>query len=175
MASGDSHVALLDVRSAPEFNEVHIERSINIPIDMLGSKTEELGRAGQTYVVLCHSGTRSAMAADILLQAGIHRVKTMDGGIARWQKEKLPVIKGKSSVSLERQVRIIAGSLIALGIVLARFMDGAFIWISILISCGLIFAGITETCLMGMLLMRLPYNRKAYTAKTGGGTCSISQ
>ncbi|MCX6340519.1 MAG: MBL fold metallo-hydrolase [Candidatus Aureabacteria bacterium] len=175
LASRDPRVILLDVRSPLEFNEVHIDHSLNIPIDTLASKVEDLSRAGHTYVVFCHSGNRSPMAADMLLQSGIHSVKVMDGGIARWQKEKLPVIKGEPAISLERQVRIIAGSVVLLGIVLARFVHGAFIWISILISCGLIFAGITNNCLMGMLLMRLPYNKKAYTTKTGGGTCSISQ
>jgi len=175
LASRDPRVTFLDVRSALEFSEVHIAHSLNIPIDTLASKIEELSRAGQTYVVFCHSGNRSPMAADMLLQSGIHSVKVMDGGIARWQKEKLPVTRGEPAISLERQVRIIAGSAVLLGMVLARFVHGAFIWISILISCGLIFAGITNSCLMGMLLMRLPYNRKAYTTKTGGGTCSISQ
>ena len=92
----------------------------------------------------------------------------------RWQKEGLPVIKGEGGVSLERQVRIIAGSLVLLGILLSWFAHWAFIFISVFISSGLIYAGLSDNCLMGMLLMQLPYNKKLYKTKLGGGTCSIS-
>lgn len=165
---------ILDVRSAMEFNQIHIEPSINIPIDMLSSKFDELSQSKQSYLVLCHTGNRAAMAADMLIQSGIHSVKVIQGGIINWQKEKLPVIKGQGGISLERQVRIIAGSLVLLGVILSFLLHGAFIFISVFVSCGLIFAGITDNCLMGILLMKLPYNKKLYKTKSGGGTCSIS-
>jgi len=76
-------------------------------------------------------------------------------------------------ISLERQVRIIAGSLILSGILLAIFVNPWFLGIPIFVSGGLIFAGITDNCMMGVLLMRLPYNKKLYKVKSGGGTCSI--
>lgn len=173
--SKDPSVKLLDVRSPLEFNGTHIENSINIPIDMLSTRITELSRSNQTYIVFCRTGNRSPMAADMLLQAGIQSVKIMEGGITRWQSEKYPVIKGETVISLERQVRTIAGSLVLSGIIMAWLVHGAFIWISIWVSCGLIFAGMTDNCLMGMLLMKLPYNKKSYKTKTGGGTCSISQ
>lgn len=173
LASRDAAVKLLDVRSALEFSEAHIKDSINIPIDMLMGKLETLSRTGQSYIVLCRTGNRSPMAADMLLQSGIRAVKVLDGGITQWQKLRLPVIKGVGGVSLERQVRIIAGSLVLAGIILAKIVHPWFLGISIFISCGLIYAGSTDTCLMGMLLMKLPYNKKLYTAKLGGGTCSM--
>ena len=37
-----------------------------------------------------------------------------------------------------------------------------------------LYAGITDNCMMGMLLMKLPYNKKRYNTKVGGGTCAIS-
>ena len=115
------------------------------------------------------------MAADMLLQSGIRSVKVMEGGMTRWEKEKLSAIKGESTMSLERQVRVIAGSLILLGIILAWLTHPAYIFISVWVACGLIFAGLTNNCLMGILLMKLSYNRKIYKSKVGGGTCSISQ
>ncbi|MGA2916477.1 MAG: MBL fold metallo-hydrolase [Sedimentisphaerales bacterium] len=164
---------LLDVRSALEFSQVHIEKSINIPIDTLSGRIGELSRSGQNYIVFCMAGIRSPMAADMLIQAGINSVKVMEGGIARWQKEKLPVVKGRGGISLERQVRIIAGSLVLTGIIQAALLHWAFIFISVFVSCGLIFAGLTDNCLMGMLLMKLTYNKKLY-GTASGGTCSIS-
>jgi glyoxylase-like metal-dependent hydrolase (beta-lactamase superfamily II)/rhodanese-related sulfurtransferase len=170
----DPKTTILDVRSALEFSQVHIEPSLNIPIDMISAKINELSRSGQTYFVLCHSGNRAAMAADMLIQSGIHPVKVIEGGLLRWQKEKLAVVKGRGGMSLERQVRLIAGSLVLLGIVLSWLLHWAFLSVSVFVSCGLIYAGLTDSCLMGTLLMKLPYNKKLYKTKTGGGTCSIS-
>ncbi|MFA6186059.1 MAG: MBL fold metallo-hydrolase [Phycisphaerae bacterium] len=169
----DPQTKILDVRSALEFSQTHIENSINIPIDMISAKIGELSQSKQNYLVLCHSGTRAAMAADMLMQSGIHTVKVIEGGIARWQKDKLAVIKGQGGISLERQVRIIAGSLVLLGIILSWLLHWAFLFIPIFVSSGLIFAGITDNCMMGMLLMKLPYNKNLYKTKLGGA-CSIS-
>jgi glyoxylase-like metal-dependent hydrolase (beta-lactamase superfamily II)/rhodanese-related sulfurtransferase len=173
LSSKDPQVKFLDVRSVLEFSREHIKDSLNLPIDMLAAKVNELSQTRQIYIVLCRTGNRSPMAADMLMQSGIHTVKVMDGGLTGWQKEKLPVIKGEGGVSLERQVRIIAGSIVLFGIILSRFIHPGFIGISILVCCGLIYAGFTDNCLMGMLLMKLPYNKKLYKTKMGGGTCSI--
>jgi len=175
LISKDAKFRFLDVRSLLEFNEVHIKDSINVPIDILASKIDELNQSNQSYIVFCRTGNRSPMAADMLLQFGIQGAKVMQGGMIRWQKEGLSVIKGESVMSLERQVRVIAGSLMVLGIIMAWLVNKAFILISIWVACGLIYAGITNSCLMGMLLMKLPYNKKMYKPKSGGGTCSISQ
>ncbi len=170
----DLQAKILDVRSAFEFSQVHVEPSVNIPIDMISAKINELGQSKQSYLVLCHTGNRAAMAADMLMQSGIHAVKVIRGGIAHWQNEKLPVIKGEGGISLERQVRIIAGSLILLGIILSWQFHWAFIFISVFVSSGLVFAGLTDSCLMGMLLMKLPYNKKLYKTSLGGGSCAMS-
>jgi len=169
----DPQVKLLDVRSALEFSQVHIKDAVNVPIDMLLAKVNDLSASGQAYIVLCHTGNRSPMAADMLMQSGIHGVKVMQGGMTRWQKEGLPVIKGEGGISLERQVRLIAGSLVLAGIFLALFAHWAFILIPVFVSCGLIYSGLTDNCLMGILLMKLPYNKKLYKTKLGGGTCAM--
>jgi glyoxylase-like metal-dependent hydrolase (beta-lactamase superfamily II) len=174
-ASADPKVRFLDVRSPLEYSEVHIKDSINVPIDMLASKIKELSQQDQSYIVLCRTGSRSPVAADMLLQSGIGSVKVMEGGITAWQKARLDVIKGESVMSLERQVRLIAGILMLAGIILAWLTHPAFILISAWVAFGLIFAGLTNNCLMSMLLMKLPYNKRQYKTKLGGGTCSISQ
>lgn len=170
----DSTTKLLDVRSIFEFTQTHIKDSLNVPLDTLSAKIGELSQSKQKFIVLCRTGNRSPMAADMLVQSGLQGIKVMDGGITRWQKERLPVEKGEGGISLERQVRFIAGSLVLLGIILAWLIHWAFIGIPIFVSCSLIFSGLTDNCLMGMLLMKLPYNKKLYKAKLGGGTCSIS-
>lgn len=174
LAAREQKVRLLDVRTALEFSQVHIKDSINVPIDMLLAKVNDLSRSGQNYIVLCRTGNRSPMAADMLMQSGISGVKVMQGGMTRWEKEKLPVIKGEGGMSLERQVRLIAGSLVLSGVISAWFIHSAFIFIPVFVSCGLIFSGLTDTCFMGMLLMKLPYNKRLYKTRLGGGTCAMS-
>jgi glyoxylase-like metal-dependent hydrolase (beta-lactamase superfamily II) len=169
----DQGVTLLDVRSALEFSEVHIKDSLNVPLDMLAAKINDLSKPGQTYIILCRTGNRSPMAADMLKQSGLNNIKVMAGGMTSWQKEKLPVIRGEGGVSLERQVRVIAGSLVLLGTLLSLTVHPAFVAIPLFVSCGLIFAGLTDNCLMGMILMRLPYNKDLYKPKLGGGTCAM--
>ncbi|HBG28329.1 MAG: hypothetical protein A2Y10_02105 [Planctomycetes bacterium GWF2_41_51] len=170
----DPKAKILDVRSAMEVNQSRIENSVNIPIDMISGKIGDLSESKQNYLVLCHSGNRATMAAEMMMHAGIANVKVLQGGITQWQKEKLPVIKGQGGISLERQVRIIVGSLVLTGIILALLVNWGFIFISAFVGCGLVFAGITDSCMMGMMLMKLPYNKKLYKTGTGGGTCSIS-
>jgi glyoxylase-like metal-dependent hydrolase (beta-lactamase superfamily II)/rhodanese-related sulfurtransferase len=170
----DAAAAFLDVRSVLEFSQAHIKDSINAPIDILALKAPELSKANRHYIVLCRTGNRSPMAADMLIQSGIHGVKVMDGGITRWQKEKLPVEKGAGGISIERQVRLIAGSLVLFGIIMAWLVHVGFIAIPLFVACGLIYAALTDNCLSAMLLMKLPYNRKLYKTKLGGGSCAIN-
>ena len=165
---------LLDVRSQSEFAEQHIDGSVNVPIDNLPARTQELARSGSGYIVLCRTGNRSPMAADMLIQSGVANVKVMRGGITKWRKDGLKIIKGEGSLSVERQIRIIAGFLVLTGIILSVLFHPAFIALSIFVAAGLLYAGITDNCMMGMLLMKLPYNKKALREKLSGGTCSIS-
>jgi glyoxylase-like metal-dependent hydrolase (beta-lactamase superfamily II)/rhodanese-related sulfurtransferase len=172
--SKNNRVKLLDVRTPLEFSQVHIKDAINIPIDMLSARINELSGSGDSYITVCHTGNRAAMAADMLIQSGTHQVKVMQGGMVAWEKEKLAVIKGSGGISLERQVRCVAGSLVLLGVILAYFVHPAFLLIPAFVGAGLLFAGLTDSCAMGMLLMKLPYNKNLYKTKLGGGTCAIS-
>jgi hypothetical protein len=71
----------------------------------------------------------------------------------------LPVVRGKKAISLERQVRIAAGSLVLLGVIGSLLIHPYVIGLSAFVGAGLLFAGITDTCGMGMLLARMPWNR----------------
>jgi hypothetical protein len=85
-------------------------------------------------------------------------VINIEGGTLSCEQTELPLVRGKKTISLERQVRIAAGSLVLLGLVLS-LTHPWFIGLSGFVGAGLIFAGITDTCGMGMLLARMPWNR----------------
>jgi rhodanese-related sulfurtransferase len=84
---------------------------------------------------------------------------SVDGGTQAWEAAGLPIVRGQKTISLERQVRIAAGSLVVLGAVLGYFVHPYFIGLSAFVGAGLVFAGVTDTCGMGMLLARMPWNK----------------
>lgn len=171
-ASGNASVKLLDVRNPLEFGGTHIKGSVNIPLDMLKGSLEDLKRSGEDCVVVCRTGRRADIAAGMLVRSGMGSVKVLDGGIAGWQRCKLPVVKGSSGISLERQMRIAAGSMVVLGVALSWLTHWAFGIIAAFAGCGLVYAGVTDNCPMGMLLMKLPYNKKMYNIEPCHGACS---
>jgi rhodanese-related sulfurtransferase len=109
--------------------------------------------------MICRSGGRGRQAAEKFHAAGYPNVVNVEGGTLAWERAGLPVVRGKKTMSLERQVRIAAGSLVVLGTVLGAFVHPAFLGLPAIVGAGLIFAGVTDTCGMGMLLARMPWNR----------------
>jgi len=155
-------IRLLDVRTPAEFETEHIEGAYNVPLDTLAEHGAEI-RAGVSglVVLVCRSGQRARRAEEALKAAGMTNLHVLDGGIAAWLAAGLPVRRGEPRMSLERQVRIAAGAIAATGGLLALFVNPLFAAIPTFIGSGLVFAGITDTCAMGMAIARLPYNRPA--------------
>ncbi|MBO0696981.1 MAG: DUF2892 domain-containing protein, partial [Zavarzinella sp.] len=104
-----------------------------------------------------------------LLAAGCPDVMNVEGGTAAWAAAGLPVVRGRKAVSLERQVRIAAGLLVVLGAVLGWLVHPAFVGLSAFVGAGLVFAGVTDTCGMGMLLARMPWNRSCTPGARSAG------
>ncbi|MDQ6718529.1 MAG: rhodanese-like domain-containing protein [Gemmatimonadota bacterium] len=155
-------VRLLDVRTPGEYEAVHIPGSYNVPLDTLGEHAAEI-RSGiaAPIVLVCQSGQRARKAEAELKGGGLATLHVLDGGVNGWVAAGLPVRRGAKKMSLERQVRIVAGSIAATGGLLAALVNPAFGYLSAFIGSGLVFAGLTDTCAMGMLLAKLPYNRTA--------------
>lgn len=151
---------LLDVRTPAEFQSAHIPGAYNVPLDTLGEHSAEIRRVSDVPVVLvCQSGMRARKADDTLRAAGMSNLHVLDGGINGWISAGFQVVRGPKRMSLERQVRIAAGALAATGGLLALTLNPLFATIPAFVGSGLVFAGVTDTCAMGMLLARLKYNR----------------
>lgn len=158
----DPGIRLLDVRTPGEYESVHIAGAYNVPLDTLGEHGEEIRTHVETPVVLvCQSGSRARRAENALRQAGMPNLHVLDGGVAGWVAAGQPVVRGAERISLERQVRIAAGALATTGGILAVAVNPLFGLLSAFIGGGLVFAGVTDTCGMAMVLSRLPYNRPA--------------
>jgi rhodanese-related sulfurtransferase len=152
---------LLDVRTPAEFTTAHIPGSYNVPLDLLREHRDELRHHLQDGVVLvCRSGARAGQAETLLAEAGLPHLHVLDGGLTAWQRSGADVNRGPARWDLERQVRLVAGGLVLTG-VLASVVVPKMKWLSAAIGGGLSFAALTDSCAMGMLLSRLPYNRDA--------------
>lgn len=157
-------VDLIDVRTPAEFAEVHAEGARLIPLDVLDPKavmSDRDGSADQPLYVLCKSGSRAAKAVEKFHAAGFNNVLSVEGGTAAWERAGLPVVRAtKKMVSLERQVRIGAGSLVLVGVLLGWLVHPAFLALAAFVGGGLVFAGVTDWCGMSMLLAKMPWNNR---------------
>ena len=152
---------VLDVRTPAEFETAHIAGSYNVPLDLLRENRNEIvAHLDEQIVLVCRSGQRSAQAEQTLRAAGLPNVHILAGGISAWQTEGFAVTRGTRRWDLERQVRLVAGSM-ALAAVLGSIAVSKLKWIAAAIGGGLSVAALTNTCAMGMALARLPYNRTA--------------
>lgn len=150
---------LLDVRTPGEFVTKHIAGSYNVPLDTLREHRDELRTHLDEVVLICQSGNRAAQAEQALAQAGLTNVHVLDGGIAAWEAAGGPLNRSaQRRWELERQVRLVAGVLVLAGVLGGLVVPGLQ-WLAALVGGGLAVAAITNTCAMGMLLARLPYNR----------------
>lgn len=158
---GGRLVRLLDVRTPAEFREVHAEIASNVPLEQFDPKAvaEVFGSPGEPLYLICRSGSRGRQACEQLISAGCAHVVNVEGGTLAWEQAGLPVVRGKKAISLERQVRIAAGSLVLLGALLGWLVHPAFVGLAAFVGAGLVFAGVTDTCGMALLLARMPWNQ----------------
>lgn len=155
-------VELIDVRTPAEFREIHVAGARNEPLERLDVARLVAacpsGTAEPLYVI-CRSGSRGKQACEKLMAGGHPLVVNVEGGTLACEAAGLPVVRGKKAISLERQVRIAAGALVVTGAALGFFVHPYWIGLSAFVGCGLIFAGITDTCGMAMMLARMPWNQ----------------
>jgi rhodanese-related sulfurtransferase len=158
----DGHrLDLIDVRTPVEFREVHVDIARNIPLDRLDVAAVLRSRDGSDgpLYLICRSGSRGRQACERFAAAGFASAVNVEGGTLACAEAGWPVIRGRKAISLERQVRIAAGSLVLLGAALAWLIHPALLGLAAFVGAGLLFAGITDTCGMGLLLARMPWNR----------------
>lgn len=161
---GDDHPPrLLDVRTPAEFMTAHIPGAYNVPLDLLREHRDELGaHLDDDVVLVCHSGGRSEQAEKLLASttATLPQLHVLTGGVSAWESAGAPLVRGEQRWELERQVRLVAGSIVLLAVLLSTVLPWAK-WVAAALGAGLTFAALTNSCAMGMLLSRLPYNRRS--------------
>ncbi|GAA2108029.1 rhodanese-like domain-containing protein [Kitasatospora saccharophila] len=156
-------LTVIDVRSPGEFAGGHIPGAHNVPLDQLAQALPALRAAaerGDELAVVCASGARALNACEQLASAGVQAL-LVDGGTSAWTANGGPLnrVPGqKPRWAMDRQVRLVAGSLVLAGIVVDAAVPGVR-WVSAAVGGGLLFSAVSNTCAMGSLLGKLPYNR----------------
>lgn len=151
---------LVDVRSASEFAAGHIPGAMNIPMDQIETRLDDL-RPDTPLVLICQAGKRARMTAG-LLEPCQRQMSVLEGGTSAWIQAGLPVVTSvKTRWSLERQVRLGAGLLVLAGVVLAFTVNVNWLFLSAFVGAGLTFAGLTDICLMGEVLAKMPWNGRS--------------
>jgi rhodanese-related sulfurtransferase len=151
---------VVDVRDRDEFANHAEPNSYNWPLNTITADTaagfvkEHTLLPSQTIVVLCTRGMRASVAAEKLQQLLPNPIVVLDGGHNALAPADAPM-------SIERQVRIAAGSLVLLGVIGSMFVHPSLLGISAFVGAGLVFAGVTDWCGMGLLLLKMPWNRRA--------------
>ena len=167
---------LIDVRTPSEFSTGHIACAVNVPLDQIESRLDDLDPA-RPLVLICKAGTRARMAAELLAPCRPNTL-ILDGGMDAWFRAQRPVVVNvRTRWSLERQVRLIAGLLVLAWVVAAQVSNHRWIFLSGFIGLGLTFAGLTDICAMGALLTRMPWNRSSRLRairKEGATSCALN-
>jgi rhodanese-related sulfurtransferase len=175
LVQAGSAIDLIDVRTPVEYREVHVGFARNVPLDQLDATRLASGRPGQSPLyVICRSGSRGKQACEKLQAAGYTQVVNVEGGTQAWAQAGLPVVRGQKAISLERQVRIAAGLLVLVGSLLGALVSPYWIGLAAFVGAGLMFAGITDTCGMAMLLARMPWNQVSRSTTAGTANGSIN-
>jgi len=155
----ESSVRILDVRTGGEFESVHIPGSFNVPLDTLAEHVADLATVEHPVVLVCQSGGRATQAHGKLREAGKQRLHILEGGMGAWRAAGGDVIQSASGRwAMDRQVRFTAGSIVLAGVLASVFVPKAK-WLAGAVASGLVFSAATNTCAMGDVLAKLPYNQ----------------
>ncbi|MFE7352250.1 rhodanese-like domain-containing protein [Streptomyces sp. NPDC057543] len=150
---------ILDVRTPGEFRTVHIPGAYNVPLATLREhRNEMLAHLDEDVILVCRSGTRAAQAEKALAEAGLPNLRVLEGGINAWEMAGAPANRGTDRWDMERQVRLVAGSIVLATGLVGLFVPGAHL-IGTAVGAGLTYAALSNSCAMGVLLSKLPYNR----------------
>jgi rhodanese-related sulfurtransferase len=154
---------LVDVRESDE-RRARIPGSLHVPLARL---PERLGEGAPAVIFHCRSGMRcdanaARLAATIAPDVPAY---TIEGGLDAWARAGLGIeTDRRPPIEVMRQVQIVAGSLVLLGVLFGTLVAPAFLALSAFVGAGLVFAGASGWCGMALLLRRMPWNRRTAAA-----------
>ena len=163
---------LIDVREQVEHASACIECATLLPLSNLHN-LELPEFKNKKVVVHCRSGKRSQQACELFFDKHPEvDFYNLDGGIIAWQIEGQQVKKNSKKVlPLDQQVQLTIGLVLLISVLIAFVISINFIVIPALVGLGLVFAGLTGNCYLGLLLAKMPWNQveKIQTSSCASG------
>ncbi len=160
-----NQLVIIDLRTHAEVDNEYLQGTVHFPVQTLCSQElqdyldQQHQGADQPIYLLCAGGPRASLAAEKLKADIDAQLVIISGGLNALKALGVGADQGTGNmISLERQVRIAAGSLVVTGALLGLFVSPWFYGLSGFVGAGLVFAGVTDTCAMGMMLARMPWN-----------------
>ena len=151
-------VKLIDIRSPQEHSRECIDCAENILIDDIYDADIN---SDEIVVLHCQSGSRTNQAVAKVAGLKVKEIYLLDGGITAWKQHKQPTVKNtKEPLPIMRQVQIIVGFMVLLGVILSLMVSQYFVILSGFFGAGLLFAGVSGTCGLAKILEFLPYNKR---------------
>jgi len=147
---------IVDVRNLDEFASERLAKAECVPLDRLMASAGSW-RRGEPLLVMCKSGARSRQAAQQLESVGFASISMLEGGLDACKREGVDVVVDRKRIPLYRQVMIVAGSILLIGLGLS-LVSPWFLLLDCVVATGLTFAGITGICPMARLLEKMPWN-----------------
>lgn len=166
--------SVIDVRTGIEFDGEQIVGSRLIPLDQLESRADEVRATPAPRLLLCRMGQRAEMARQTLDRLHIKGLRVIQGGIEGYRQAGGATKQGAAVMSLERQVRVAAGSLVLLGVALGTWVHPGFLGLAAFVGAGLVFAGLSDWCGMGLLLAKAPWNRSQSSSGAPAAACAAA-
>lgn len=152
---------LVDIREPDEFARAHVKGALQRPLSTFEAAHLRI-EPGRDVVFTCRTGMRTGGACDRLTAAVDGEAFVLEGGLDAWRAAGLPVVENrKAPLEMMRQVQIVAGSLVLIGVVLGFAVHPGFFGLSAFVGAGLTFAGATGFCGMARVLALAPWNRAA--------------
>jgi len=152
--------SVIDLRAGVELAQEYVPGARWIPLDRLEARLDEVEAVPAPRLLLCRTGARAERARRQLAARGVADVAVVEGGLEAYRRAGGATLAGEGPIALERQVRIAAGALVLLGVSLAAWVHPGFLGLAAFVGLGLVFAGVTDWCGMGLLLARAPWNRR---------------
>lgn len=155
---------LVDIRPVDEHARERIAAAISLPAERAETLNTQVGDA-PAVIFHCRSGMRTQANAARLQAHTSCEAYVLEGGLEAWKKAGLPVhTDAAQPLELQRQVQLVAGSVIVLGSVLGATVAPGFYALPAVVGAGLIFAGASGFCGLARVLLKMPWNRRMRTS-----------
>lgn len=155
----DNKARLVDVREADELAAMRIVGAEAAPLSVISWMNLTPANAELPIIFTCNSGNRTTKNSDLLQKLANGPAWQMEGGVSAWAKQGLPIETTQKALPIFRQIQIGAGGLVLTGL-LGSLVWHPMIWLSAFVGAGLVFAGVTGFCGLGLLLSAMPWNKK---------------